>query len=209
MEKKLPLLFDLDGTLWDAREGIAEAWNEVSLRHFGIGGIDVERVTSLMGMQMDDIVEALSPFKASKEAKENFGKEAFEYENHYLSKKPGKVYLQVEETIQTLKERGYQVYIVSNCQKGYIENFLNIVKPGLFDDYLCFGDTNGPKSLTIKTILKKHGFEKGIYIGDTAGDEKATREAGCDFVYASYGFGKAISPDYVIKTFVDLLSIFE
>ncbi len=209
MEKKLPLLFDLDGTLWDAREGIAKAWNEISLRHFGIGGIDAQGVTYLMGMQMNDIVEALSPYRASKEAKESFGKEAFDYENYYLSKEPGKIYPLVEETIKTLKERGYPVFIVSNCQKGYIENFLNIVEPGLFDDYLCFGDTNGPKSLTIKTILEKHGYEKGVYIGDTAGDEKATRDAGCDFVYASYGFGKAIAPDYVIKTFADLLSLFK
>ena len=36
------------------------------------------------------------------------------------------------------------------------------------------------------------------------GDEKASRDAGIPFIWAEYGFGKAISPDAAIKSIKDL-----
>ena len=44
-------------------------------------------------------------------------------------------------------------------------------------------------------------------IGDTEGDEKATRFAGIPFVWAKYGFGKAVSPDAVLNDITELPSV--
>jgi phosphoglycolate phosphatase-like HAD superfamily hydrolase len=43
-------------------------------------------------------------------------------------------------------------------------------------------------------------------IGDTAGDEEAARYAGIPFIWAGYGFGKAISPDTVLTDIIELPS---
>ena len=44
-------------------------------------------------------------------------------------------------------------------------------------------------------------------IGDTEGDEKATRFAGISFVWEKYGFGKAVSPDAVLNEIAELPSV--
>ena len=52
--------------------------------------------------------------------------------------------------------------------------------------------------------MKRNGIESAIYIGDTVGDEKATRDAGLPFVFASYGFGQAKDPDAIAASFEEL-----
>ena len=44
-------------------------------------------------------------------------------------------------------------------------------------------------------------------MGDIEKDEIASREAGVKFIHAAYGFGKAVSPDYTINRFSELLDI--
>ena len=41
-------------------------------------------------------------------------------------------------------------------------------------------------------------------MGDTAGDEEASRTAGIPFIYAAYGLGQAAAPDGVIAKIADL-----
>lgn len=47
--------------------------------------------------------------------------------------------------------------------------------------------------------MREHRIESAVYVGDTQGDLDATREAGIDFIWASYGFGTADS--YVEKIY--------
>ena len=47
----------------------------------------------------------------------------------------------------------------------------------------------------------------GRNCGDTEGDEYAARYAGIPFIWASYGFGKAKSPDRVIRSIKELVLI--
>lgn len=44
-------------------------------------------------------------------------------ENDYLTAHGGELYPDVEKTLDELSE-SYDLYIVSNCQRGYIESFL-------------------------------------------------------------------------------------
>ncbi len=38
-------------------------------------------------------------------------------------------------------------------------------------------------------LISRFGLKKPVYVGDTAGDEKAAHLAGIDFIHAAYGFG--------------------
>lgn len=85
-----------------------------------------------------------------------------------------------------------KVFIVSNCQSGYIELFLK--KTGLapyVTDTECFGDTGMKKAENIRLVVARNGLQQPVYVGDTKGDEEAAHEAGVPFVHAAYGFGRA------------------
>ena len=200
---KPALIFDLDGTLWDSSGVVAESWNEVGRRYYGPSYyVSPEDVRNLMGKTMLEIASFLIPPNAGEE-RDRFAAECFSYEVVYLGPHPGTLF---ENEIEILKELStrYRLFIVSNCQNGYIENFIPLLPEGLIEGFMCFGDTHQPKNVTIRALMERYGVERAAYIGDTAGDEKATRLAGIPFIHAAYGYGKCESPDAVAASFSDL-----
>lgn len=73
-----------------------------------------------------------------------------------------------------------------------------------FQDFAMSGKTGLSKGENIKNLMKKHAIPKAVYVGDTEGDEQASREAGIPFIWARYGFGTAQTPDAVINSFSEL-----
>ena len=104
----------------------------------------------------------------------------------------------------------YKLYIVSNCQDGYIQCFFKAY-PHLeqyFMDFECHGSTGLMKADNIRLIADGHSLKNPVYVGDTLGDANASREAGVPFVYARYGFGEVKDFDYVIDSFSELTKKF-
>ena len=84
----------------------------------------------------------------------------------------------------------YDLYIVSNCQCGYIEQFLRKTQlEAYIKDIECFGNTGKNKGENIRLLVKRNSLKAPVYIGDTKGDCDASKEAGVPFIFASYGFG--------------------
>lgn len=187
---KKGIIFDVDGTLWDSCEVVADSWNlyleqeapELGLR---LTAGDLRRV---MGMTMTEIGDTLFSMVEGKRRMElTEGCCVFEVE--YLKTNGGVLYPQVVKTLETLKER-YHLYIVSNCQSGYIEDFIHWAKvEHLIEDFLCFGDTGREKSYNIRRLVERNGLEQAVYVGDTQGDYNSTKAAGLPFIHARYGFG--------------------
>ena len=71
------------------------------------------------------------------------------------------------------------------------------------------GQTGLEKGSNIKSLMKKHGIRKAVYVGDTAGDENASKEAGIPFIWVRYGFGTATNPDGIISTISELKTCVE
>lgn len=208
--KKPALIFDLDGTLWDSAEPVAEAWSEAGRRYLGSSfSLNKEDVYREMGKTMDQIVADLIPDQGDPELMKRIAADLFKTENEYLEKHPGKTFPNVVETLKLLKEKGYRLYIVSNCQAGYIETFLPLVPSTLFSDHMCWSDTEADKHVTILKQMERANEKEAIYIGDTQGDEKETHLAGLPFIHAAYGFGKAIKPEGVINSFSELPELLE
>ena len=128
-------------------------------------------------------------------------------ENDYLETHSGTFYPGVEKTFLQLKQEGYKLYIVSNCQDGYIQVMMK--NGGLEKDITDFesnGRTGKFKADNICLLLERNGIPKeaAVYVGDTPMDEIATREAGLRFIHAAYGYGKAEAPDAVIGSIKEL-----
>ncbi|MBT2581209.1 HAD hydrolase-like protein [Planococcus sp. ISL-109] len=125
-----------------------------------------------------------------------------------LSREGGKLYDGVEAVLEKLAQK-YNLYIVSNCQEGYIESFYAYHKlDKYFLDFENPGRTGLFKGENIKLIMERNQLEDAVYVGDTAGDQQAAGVAGIPFVYAAYGFGDVDGFDYSIRRFEELLELF-
>lgn len=205
MEKVQAILFDLDGTLWDSSEGVLKSWNQVLDMHLecGRGPITQEELNGCFGLPMTEIAAKLFP-KQTSEDQQKMMDECCKVENDYLRKHGGILFPKLAETLEILHKE-YKLYVVSNCQQGYIESFIAAHKlEKYFDDIECWGNNLLPKGENNKLIMQRNHITKAVYVGDTAGDEQSARVAEIPFIYCVYGFGEATAPDYTIQAFEEL-----
>ncbi len=208
---KNAVIFDMDGTLWDSTKSIKECWNKLGKKIFGpYFSLSLEDIRSQMGKTMDEILLSVVPLNEKEEKIKEFKDTFLSFELSYLKDgHPGILYPNEEETFKELVDMGYEIYIVSNCQKGYIECYLEAY-PKLSEyikGHLCWGDTLLEKRGTIRKIMEDNNIDKAVYVGDTSFDEIETKAAKLPFIFASYGFGKAISPNESISNLKELPSI--
>jgi phosphoglycolate phosphatase len=184
------IIFDLDGTLWDSTGNVALAWEKARQQvDYDIEAITRERVRSITGMAYDVIFEVLLP-DMDVAKRNHFKSVCAQSEIDTLAGIGGDLYPGLEETIKYLASK-YKLYIVSNCQSGYIETFLSHCPVAdYFLGHQCYGTKGQPKAENIKDIVKDHDLKAPVYIGDTTGDRDSAAKAGVPFIFASYGFGK-------------------
>lgn len=199
------LLFDLDGTLWDSAQSVAESWNEIfAARDASLPMLTAEDIHRVMGMTMKEIAETLQP-GMDPAWRDTVFDECCRHEVDYLYEHPGVLFPRLQETLEALRDDGYTMAIVSNCQRGYVESFLHGSGLGsLFADYEEWERTGLPKGENIRLVMERNGYTRAVYIGDTRKDEEAARVAGIPFIHAAYGFGDAEAPEGVIGDISEL-----
>lgn len=204
MSKKVGIIFDMDGTLWDSAAGVAESWTRVVQKEYpGHAPVTTEQIQSVMGKTMDVIAQILFP-ELKQEAQMALLDKCCTDENDYLRENGGILYEGLENTLQTLKQ-DYELFIVSNCQSGYIEAFLEHYGFGdYFTDIECYGNNLKQKGDNIRLIMERNGITQGIYVGDIQGDYDAAKMAGADFIHAAYGFGTINEPVEAIHSIQEL-----
>lgn len=201
------VIFDLDGTLWDSAEQVVWGWNKT----FEEEGVDkrttVGELKSLMGKPMEAIIEALVP-DMEPDKRTGLLERCCRNEEQRLLEKGGILFPDLTRTLTMLRDEGYHLSIVSNCQDGYIETFLEHHKmQPFFDDYECPGRSGMLKAENIKLVMERNRIEKAVYVGDTQGDADACTKAGVPFIWARYGFGDVKDAQYVIDSLAELLDV--
>ncbi|HVW14124.1 MAG TPA: HAD family hydrolase [Mucilaginibacter sp.] len=184
------IIFDLDGTLWDSTGNVALAWERARQQvDYVDTPVTVESVRAVTGMAYDLIFEMLLP-DMDAEKRNYFKAICAKSEIDTLDELGGDLYPGLTDTIQYLASK-YRLYIVSNCQNGYIETFLSHCPVAeYFSGHQCYGTKGRPKAENIRDIVNDHSLAAPVYIGDTTGDRDSATKAGVPFIYASYGFGK-------------------
>ena len=202
------IILDIDGTIWNTTGIVAVAWNKAIEK----SGLDAKKVNAQMlqqefGKTMDVIAQDLWPnlSKADQDKLMSYccTEEQIEIKNNTIDI----TYPGVVESIKELSTM-QNLYIVSNCQSGYIE--LTMEKTGItpyIKDFECFGRTRKAKAENIQILCSRNNITAPIYVGDTQGDCDACRQAEIPFIWASYGFGKAEKYFDKIDRFEDLKKI--
>lgn len=196
MNKPDSLIFDLDGTLWDALDTYLESWN------LGAKAENLNRTFTrddlhyVMGWERSKVLDHMFP-ATSKERQEEIYKTINEYRLQIMPQRGGVLYEGVREGLIKLSEK-YRLLIVSNCPANLIIEFMKWADiEHYITDEMAHGVNSMPKHHNIKLLVDKHQLKNPIYIGDTHGDSLETRKAGLPFVLVTYGFGT--SYDYDLK----------
>ena len=204
---KKGIIFDVDGTLWDSSVQVAQSWQVAAEKLLnGPSPIPPDMISRNMGKNMKDFGDALFPDLPPAKRLEVM-EACMEYENQYLEDHPGILYPQVAEVLQQLSWK-YKLFIVSNCQKGYIEVLMRSCNlEEYITDIECYGNTGLSKADNISMVIQRNHLDQSFYVGDTAMDAEAAADAGIPFVHAAYGFGQVNGAEAVIREFGELLQL--
>ncbi len=200
------LIFDIDGTLWNACNTTATGVNR-ALKIMGlpnrITGKDVE---GQAGRPNEECIDNLFP--GLRRLYPDIEKITDEQELICIKEFGGIFYDGVIKGIKELS-KNYKLYLISNCQDWYLDLFLE--KSGLrkfFLDVDCNGISNRPKTEMISIMVKNNNMKNPVYIGDTSGDEKSAEQSGVEFNFVSYGFGLAVNRQLTFDTFSEILNYY-
>ena len=199
------LIFDLDGTLWDALHTSAAAFTEVFHSYGILNDVTADALKKVTGLPFDECIEKMYPGISDKYP--DILKEFDVYERAAIEKKGGCIYPSVVQGIKVLSGK-YKIFIVSNCDEWYLQAFLrHSALPGFITDYTCYGKSRHTKSEMITMLKDTYLLHKPVYVGDTMLDY--TSSAGCniDFIYAEYGFGSVDAPCRKISCFDELIDM--
>ena len=214
MDGKKGIIFDMDGTVWDSSGNVARSWT-VKVHEAGYTDKTVTRedIQSVMGKPMDVIADTLFTYTVKGPERDALRYSCENYENEYMREHGGDMYDGVLETWAKLKEMGYHIYIVSNCQAGYIESFLYYfdipygTADDLVEDIECYGNNLLQKDENIKLLAERNGLTNACYVGDIQSDYDSTVKAGFPFIHARYGFGSINAEVPYIDSFGELIKV--
>lgn len=183
------VIFDLDGTLWDATEALRAVW-ERELHRIGITRpLSLQHMIGGMGLGPEALAQHMAPELKPAE-REPFFRHVTQVECGFILEYGATLYPDLKETLRTLA-KDYRLMIASNCVDGYIEAFLRYT--GLEDaicDFLHPGMTGLPKADNIRLLMERNGIQEAVMVGDTILDYEAACGAEVPFVFAAYGFGQ-------------------
>ena len=202
------IIFDMDGTLWDASDSVIAAGNEVVEKRLGIRHyLNQNMMNQVMGLEIREIAQVYFP-QLDPEEGLRLTLECMDNENKYISRHGGKLYGGVEKTLARLHEK-YDLMIVTNAQDGYVEAMFAAHPLGkYFCDYETHGRTGLTKGENIQLVMKRNGYKEAVYVGDTMKDYEACEIAGIPMVFASYGFGSVEKAWKTIDSFCELEDLF-
>ena len=215
MNKKY-ILFDLDGTLTDSREGIIN-----SIEHaLGYYNIKIEDRDSLIPFLGPPLVESFRKYFNFDQKK---AEEAVVHYREYFGVKgllENQVYDGVEELMKSLRNRKYELLLATSKPEVYAKRIMDHF--GLSQYFTFIGgasmdESRCRKADVIRYVLESNGITDlslVMMVGDRDQDVNGARKIGTEVIGVLYGYGsleelQAAGADYIAETPMDVLRILE
>ncbi|NIA23515.1 MAG: HAD-IA family hydrolase [Proteobacteria bacterium] len=209
------IIFDLDGTLFDSKNGIINAFI-YPLEEMGIE-YDKTWVERMIGHTLKDMYSEILPV----ELKDKTDWCIEEYRKIYVEQfyYGSCLYEGVEVTLKELKKSGALLAIATTKPTGITEKIAGHFHIVHYFNVIMGTEDNTPYKpdpAIIYNIKKIIDFddEHTIFVGDTYLDIIAGKNAGIKTCAAMYGYGDRLklfegNPDYSIRTIYDVINILE
>lgn len=206
------ILLDIDGTILDTSEFIYQA-TEYALAHEGYTPISRSKISEAMGMSFEEFYFFLVGRRDVDTTPLQVAHGTFQLEHMDLSFP----FPNAQETLSTLKKRGYKIAAVTNRVRKTLMPTLSLANLTQYFDAIIAGDDTPevkPSPVHVETALRAVGVNasQAVMVGDTDVDMKAGTAAGVKTVRALYGhhfnFETETKADFYIKDVRELLSLF-
>ena len=216
MKKYDTVIFDLDGTLLNTLEDLADAVNFV-MRANRYPERTIEEVRCFVGNGIRRLMEQAVPKHVIGEEFERVFEEFKKYYTEHCQIKTC-AYEGIMPLLHCLYEKGYEMAIVSNKNHAAVCELNDIY----FKEYIkvAIGQKDGirkkPAPDTVIQALKELGKdkEKAIYVGDSEVDFATAKNSGMDCALVTWGFRTVeelteFSPTAFIDKPEELLGVLE
>ncbi len=185
------VLFDLDGTLTDPKEGITKSV-DYALNHFGIETDNLDDLCKFIGPPLKD---SFCDFYGLSE--ENAEIAIAKYRERFASVGlfENKEYDGIDELLKTLVSKGKTLIVATSKPTVYAEKILAHFDLLKYFDYVAGSNLDGTrvkKSEVIAHALKENNItdlDDVIMVGDRKHDVLGAKEIGVKSVGVLYGYG--------------------
>lgn len=190
MKKYDTVIFDLDGTLLNTLEDIADAVN-YALREMGMQERTIEEVRCFVGNGVRRLMELAVPSGTDHVVFEKTFKKFKQYYGVHCNDKT-KAYPGVAELLGQLKDEGYALAIVSNKLDSAVKELSEIYFEGIVK--VAIGESAGAAKkpapdMVYAAIEELHmPRERAVYVGDSEVDILTARNAGLPCISVLWGF---------------------
>lgn len=195
MDHKTHILFDLDGTLTDPKEGITKSVC-YALNHYGIQVEDLDSLCPFIGPPLTDSYKKFYGF-SNEQAWEGvlIYREYFSRQGWYENKEyPG-----IREMLQALKDAGKTLLVATSKPEEFAVKILEHFKLAEYFDFIGganLDETRCRKGDVIRYVLESSGLglqketvDNTVMVGDREHDVLGARECGMECVGVLYGYG--------------------
>ena len=210
------VIFDLDGTLLNTLEDLADSTN-YAMRAFGLKERTIDEVRQFVGNGVDLLIERAVagelPEEQEKECLETFKK-------HYSQNMNNKTrpYDGILDLVKELLRQEYHIAIVSNKFDSAVKGLNVDYFEGLFPVAIGASDTVAKKPApdsVMEALKELHSdTERAIYVGDSDVDIMTARNSGLPCVSVTWGFRdeelqRSMGTDYIIHKPEELLQVLD
>ena len=183
-------IFDLDGTLLDTLEDLADSTNYVlSLHNYSTRTL--QEVRKFVGNGIRRLIEQAVPEGVGVEVVDKLFAEFIPYYKEHCADKT-RPYDGIIELLQNLKQQGVKLAVVSNKADYAVKELCDSYFPNLFE--VSVGEREGirrkPAPDTVNEVLQLLEIEKeqAVYIGDSEVDVETAKNAEMDCIAVDWGF---------------------
>lgn len=214
-------LIDLDGTLVDSVPDLAFCVDQI-LAEFDLPPRGEEKVRKWVGNGVEALIKrALTDDMHGKPEKELFDKALSGFLELYQNNASNRsrLYPSVHTGLKWLQDEGIRLGCVTNKDSQFTLPILDKFGIADFFEIVISGDRLPVKKPDPAPLFYGAGFfncrpENALMIGDSLSDVKASRAAGFQIIFMSYGYNhgediRLAEPDAVIDSFAELPDIIE
>lgn len=208
------ILFDLDGTLTDPREGITKSV-QYALAKMGIEEPDLSALEHFIGPPLYDEFRRCYDFDdvQAKQAVAAY-RERFSVDGW----KENILFDGVPAMLKTLRAAGKTLAIASSKPTLFVEKILELFEIASYFDVVSGATLDGSISTKAQvveralTLLSVKDRKSAVLVGDRMHDVEGARSCGIDCVGVTFGFGglqelRQAGAKYIVQDFAELMHL--